>query len=392
MAETLAIDGFGPLPVVAPTDVSGVCAAVKDASAVYPVGGGTTLDIGNVPAKPGVVLRTTGLNRLIDYPARDMTVTVEAGMTVAELHSTLAAENQWLPVDVPNPDRATIGGAVAANLSGPRRLGQGTFRDFLIGLSFVSDDGVEVKAGGRVVKNVAGYDLMKLHTGALGTLGVLTQLTFKVRPRPERSTLLSFGVTAENLADVLTAIHTSKGRPAGVELLNATAAEACGIVTDRPWVIVVGFEEKAVTVEWQVAALKADLKAVTWAEPTERDAGLWGKLIGFPSRPESEVIWKVSTLPGSVAAFASKLSTKPYLVHAHAGNGIVWVHATKRSLPDAKAFGLDGQDGRFMIRRCPAAWKKDLDVLGPEAGDRAMMRHVKSVLDPRSLFNPGRFV
>ena len=114
------------------------------------------------------------LNRVIDYPARDMTITVQAGITIAELQTLLAAENQRLPVDVPHADRATLGGALAVNVSGPRRYGFGTLRDYVIGISTVNDEGQEVKAGGRVVKNVAGYDLCKLHIGALGTLGIIT--------------------------------------------------------------------------------------------------------------------------------------------------------------------------------------------------------------------------
>src|SRR5207253_9213768 len=126
-----------------------------------------------------------GLAEVIDYPARDMTITVQAGITLARLQALLATEKQRLPVDVPHPDRATLGGALATNASGPRRLGFGTLRDYVIGMTVVNDEGQEVKAGGRVVKNVAGYDLCKLHVGALGTLGVISQATLKLRPRPE---------------------------------------------------------------------------------------------------------------------------------------------------------------------------------------------------------------
>jgi glycolate oxidase FAD binding subunit len=400
MAETMTIDGLGPLPVHRPTDVAGVCAAVREATAVYPVGGSTALDFGLPPTKPGIALGTTGLNRVIDFPARDLTVTVQAGIPMATLQATLAAENQWLPIDVPHADRATVGGAVAANLSGPRRLAQGTFRDYLIGLSFVSEEAVEVKAGGRVVKNVAGYDLMKLHTGALGTLGVLTQLTFKVKPRPERSLLFSFGVMPDNLAAVLDLLHTSACRPAAVEVMNAPAAAACGLAADRPWVVVVGFEEKVATVAWQKETLFADLKAVTWSAVAEYGPDLWHKLTAFQTRPESEVIWKVSTLAGSVAGLMNRFATRhPFLLHAHAGNGIIWVHADRGVIPDANAIAgsgieqaLAGAGGRYVVRRCPPAWKEEIRVWGRESGERALMRHVKATLDPKNLFNPGRFV
>jgi glycolate oxidase FAD binding subunit len=329
-----------------------------------------------------------------------MTVTVEAGLTWEKLQKLLRAENQWLPVDVPNPNRATVGGAIAANLSGPRRLGSGTLRDFLIGLTFVSDEGVEVKAGGRVVKNVAGYDLMKLHTGALGTLGLITQATFKVKPRPEKSLLLSFGVMADNLAAVLDLLHASASRPSAIEVLNSPVAAACGITTDRPWVVVVGFEEKSATVAWQKATLLDDLKSITWSDVAEQGPGLWEKLTALQCRPESEAIWKISTLPGSVATVVTRLTAlHPYLIHAHACNGIVWVHAPAGLFRDAASISSSGIEqtlatfeARYIVRRCPSAWKTEIRVWGRDTGDRSLMRHVKATLDPKNRFNPGRFV
>ena len=152
-----------------------------------------------------------------------MTITVQAGITLAALQAELAKEGQWLPIDVALPEQATLGGAIALNKSGPRRYGYGTLRDYVIGISFVTDDGVEVKAGGRVVKNVAGYDLMKLQIGAAGTLGVVTQVTLKVKPKPEVSAAVAFGCAAESLGSVLDLVHASKSRPMAVELLNPAA-------------------------------------------------------------------------------------------------------------------------------------------------------------------------
>src|SRR5260221_13588513 len=128
-----------------------------------------------------------------------MTITVQAGITIAKLQVLLASENHRLPVDIPFPDRATLGGALAANASGPRRYGFGTLRDYLIGISTVNDEGHEVKAGGRVVKNVAGYDLCKLHIGALGTLGIISQVTLKLRPLVEETALLTFRCETDQL-------------------------------------------------------------------------------------------------------------------------------------------------------------------------------------------------
>src|SRR5262249_3824807 len=136
--------------------------AGQEKQAVYPFGGGTALHLGMAPTKPGIAIDMRRLDRIIEFPARDMTITVEAGITISKLQSIVAAENLRLPIDVPRSEEATLGGAIAVNASGPRRFGFGTLRDYVIGISFVTDKGVEVKAGGRVVKNVAGYDLCKL--------------------------------------------------------------------------------------------------------------------------------------------------------------------------------------------------------------------------------------
>ena len=203
-----------------------VVARVEQGWAIYPQGGGTALDYGGIPRVPGVAIDTRALDRVIDYPAADMTITVEAGITMAALRSVLAEEQQRLLVDAPQADRATLGGVYATNTSGPRRFGAGRPRDQIIGVSFVTSDGALVKGGGRVVKNVAGYDFPKLLTGSLGTLGILTQLTLKVRPIPEASALAwATFAKPDDLAGVLERLNTSATRPMAIELLNQAAAQ-----------------------------------------------------------------------------------------------------------------------------------------------------------------------
>ena len=175
---------------------------------------------------------------MIDYPAADMTITVEAGMTLAALRAVLAEKGQRLLVDAPQPDRATLGGIFATNTSGPRRFGAGRPRDQIIGVSFVTSDGALVKGGGRVVKNVAGYDFPKLLTGSIGTLGIITQMTLKVRPIPEASALVWVPMPdVEALGPTLDRLNTSATRPIALELLNPTGArlvgEALGLPTSR---------------------------------------------------------------------------------------------------------------------------------------------------------------
>ncbi|QEL13639.1 FAD-binding oxidoreductase [Limnoglobus roseus] len=381
MGETLLLSGFGPLPVQRPDSVADLGRIVSEArsqrQAVYPVGGRTMIELGLKPAKPGVAVETLGLNRVIDYPARDMTVTVQAGITLGELAQVLAKENQWLPVDVPLPGRATIGGAVATNASGPRRLGHGTLRDYVIGISFVTDDGVEVKGGGRVVKNVAGYDFMKLQTGALGTLGIVTQVTLKVKPRPEAAAVVAFGCSSGELPAVLDLLHKSNSRPAAIELLNAAAWQAAGftlMAAKAEWVVAVGFEEKRVTVDWQRSTLLAELKPVVSSafELSGPDAErIWPAVTDLQVRPESAFIGKAAVLPSRTAAVAASANRGGVLVHGQPLNGILWQH------------GDTPPEGDFQTRRGATRTAKT----GP---DWELMKHVKKTLDPDDVFNPGR--
>lgn len=408
MSESVTIDGFGPVPVRRPGSAAELGGLVREAAAagqgLYPVGGRTMFDLGLPPTKPGFAVDTTGLNGVIDYPARDMTITVQIGITVGKLQEVLAAEHQWLPVDVPQPGSATIGGAVATNASGPRRFGYGTLRDYVIGISFVTDEGVEVKGGGRVVKNVAGYDLMKLHTGALGTLGVITQVTLKVRPRPEEAAAVVFGCGPADVGALLDSLHASKSRPVAVGLLNAAAWRAAS--TSPPlnaeWVIAAGFEEKRSTVAWQVATLLGELKATAAKDVTDlrgADADrIWSAVTGLQARPESRFLWKASVLPSKVADVVRTVPVQvPYLVHAEALNGIVWFHAPDGFPADPHDSRLPWMEqrisaagGNYVMRRCPAEWKKTLRVWGRPTDSWELMRQVKRALDPNNVFNPGR--
>jgi glycolate oxidase FAD binding subunit len=398
--DPLSIDGFGPLPVRRPASVGELGELVREAAgsgrAVYPVGTGTALDLGLPPAKPGEAVETTRLSGVVDHAARDLTITVRAGTTATELGRVLAAEGQRLPVDF----GGTVGGAIACNRSGPRRLGFGTLRDYLIGISFVADDGTEVKAGGRVVKNVAGYDLMKLHTGALGTLGVVTQATFKVTPVPEASAVVAFGVNAAAVGPTLDRLHASASRPVAVELLNRPTASGLNLPASDPWVIAVGFEEKAATVAWQVSKLLDELKAAPVRDVTQiRGADgdrLWAALAG--SDGDSPFVLKATTRPSRTAAVAAELAAAhPDLrVQAHAGNGIVHGSLSAADLTAERASAIVTAvtaavgDGSVTLRRCPPAWKRQLPVWGRPRADWAVMRAVKRTLDPTDLFNPGR--
>jgi glycolate dehydrogenase FAD-binding subunit len=374
--------------------------ADAQAQAVYPVGGQTQWDLGLPPTKAGLLLDTRGLDQVIDYPARDMTITVQAGMTVAALQKILATEKQRLPIDVPHADRATLGGSVAANVSGPRRFGCGTLRDYVIGISVVNDEGHEIKAGGRVVKNVAGYDLCKLFVGSLGTLGVITQLTFKLRPLPEEHGLFAFACPAADLEAALTQIHNTRTRPVCVDLLNPAAARS---IADRlqvrwptQWTIAVGFEDNAEALKWQVKQFVSEIggrfdvsgRLDFCANP------YWQQLVELPGSDDFPVSFKAGIRPAALAAFsrqADQLLDGGWL-QVHAANGIVSGHAAGGAAVGPLRELAAAADGYLVVTRCPAALKSAAFVWGPPRPDVALMKTIKAKLDPRRLFNPGRFV
>jgi glycolate oxidase FAD binding subunit len=406
--SSLTVDGFEPFPLERPPSVAQlrdmVCRAVANGEAVYPFGGGTMIDWGLPPKKPGTAVDLRGLDRVIDYPARDMTITVEAGVTIDRLRQVLRAEGQQLPVDVPLPERATIGGAVATNASGPRRFGYGTLRDYVIGIGVVNDRGEEIKGGGRVVKNVAGYDLMKLYTGSFGTLGVISQLTLKVKPLPEAVAAIVSPCPADVLEPVLKRLMTTATRPTVISVANGPASEMLG--TESPqYTLLVAFEEKATTVGWQVTQLGRELhdELTRFSSEFQGDlaTGLLHKWSDFPLATQRGLTFKANLLPAATAGFfrrADALSPRPALV-AHAGNGIVFGHLPpEATVEEAKAvienLGRAAAEaaGNVVIMRCPAPWKSVLPVWGAGRGDNVLMRAVKDKLDPHGIFNPGRFV
>jgi glycolate oxidase FAD binding subunit len=404
---TCSIDESEPLPVYAPAGVEELAECVRDAGhtgrAIYPVGGRTSLHLGYPPSRPGLAVDTRQLAGVIDYPARDMTITVQAGLTVAQLDAVLRAEGQRLPVDVPCPEQATVGGAIAVNASGPRRHGLGTFRDYVLGLSLVNDQGQQVKSGGRVVKNVAGYDIHKLMVGSLGTLGIITQVTFKLKPRPEASAIVAMACPTPRLGELLDTLHRSRTYPVALELVNAATLKQLPGVADLPpaeWYVLVGYEEKATTVRDQVARLSDEARAAH-VEPIAltdgRDGPLWASLVRSPQG----IAIKANLLPSAVAAFCQQLTQRQpeAAVQAHAGVGIVLAQLPPtlpfNALADLLQWlqeSAQAASGNVVVVRCPPAWKGDLPLWGSPRGDWPLMRAIKAKLDPRGLFNPGRFI
>lgn len=416
MTDTLTIDGVGPMPVERPATAADVADIVRrcaaDGTAVYPVGGGTMLDYGLPPARPGVAADLGSLNRVIDFPARDMTITVEAGITIARLNEITRAEGLHLPIDVPEPERATLGGAIACNVSGPRRYGYGTFRDYVLGITTVNDRGELVSAGGRVVKNVAGYDLMKLHTGALGTLGVITQVTLRLRPVPEAIGLVTFG-SADPLSGIHDLVQSGQIRPV---ILDASDGVS-GFIADTPnppissirsWQVFIGFEGGKEAVNWQVDQVVRRVEGTDVQRLMAKggaDAEYHCQVLAVHhAKRDGAMLFNASLVPSQVIAFTTQAMHTDVGVWAHGqlGNGGVRVGLYRRAFVDD--LGLSGKaarsllesaaslGGNLVIERCPSEWKKSLPVWGRPPADLALQKAVKRALDPNNLFNPGRFV
>jgi glycolate oxidase FAD binding subunit len=412
--QQFVIDGQEPQEVVFPETLAQVSAVLRAANerrlAVVPVGQGAFLHLGGVLRRYDLALSLKRLNRLVDYQPTDMTVTVEAGMTLAQLQQLLGEHGQWLPIDPPLPEQATIGGLIATNLSGPMRLSQGTIRDFLIGLKVVQADGTVIKGGGRVVKNVAGYDLPKLYCGSLGTLGVMVEATFKVRPRPETQVILSLPFPSPERAMALVLpVLGSELQPAFLELANFHPLKGQRSGADG-YLLFIGFAGIAEEVSYQQARVRELVECTEavleeWSKEDEQP--LVEALCNFPVAEEAIFRCKASVLPTQLARFCSDLEEEaalrglPVRLLARAGNGVVCVqvlHAegtsSERVLSwvDWLRIMAKKLDGYVVVEAIDPLLKERVDVWGHIGGAFPLMKKLKDTLDPQGILNPGRFV
>lgn len=357
---------------------------------VLPIGGATALNL--VSTDNACEVRLDRLNRVIDFPARDMTITVEAGICVAELNQILAAENQRLPIDIPQAELATLGGVIATNWSGSRRFGCGTMRDYVIGISAIDASGQRFSAGGRVVKNVAGYDLCKLLVGSRGTLAIISQVTLKLRPQAETSALVT--LTFESLSQidaVLNRLLTSATRPMVLDVWLASGLPQ----------LIVGFEGAAREIHWQIETLLVECRPF---EPrtTESLVGAeaepqWHQLRDFSVGAKSSVMFKASLPPSRICEFLHLVTEGGITAQAHAANGIVIGHLSERvstadqAIAAIKPLGevIRSCGGHLSVLRAPNGWPT-LDVVSESwAASLAWTQRLKRQLDPQNLLNPG---
>jgi glycolate oxidase FAD binding subunit len=382
-----------------------------------PLGGRTALDFGGRLSKAAIGLDLTRLDRVVDFPARDMTVTVEAGIRIERLAQVLRSEGQRLPIDVAQPERATLGGAIATNTSGPRRFGLGTFRDYVIGLTAMTADGRVFHSGGRVVKNVAGYDLCKLLVGSLGTLAVITQVTLKLKPVPESSVLI--WATFEKIADREAAVEsllTSETRPIAIETLNPAAGRLVqsqaqiAVPLEGP-ALVVGFEGSRRETDWQTEKLCGEPNArhpsgAALLRDAEADR-LWKALVDFPvnekaavgekDQNEEAVTVQVNVLPSKLAALEEQVTRFGLATICRAGDGIlIGRFAEHARVGDASGVLARLADwtrqngGALSLMNSNAERPAAASASDGNSRATSLMRELKVTFDPAGLLNPGR--
>jgi glycolate oxidase FAD binding subunit len=405
----------GPISPIIETilarDESDVAAAVRKAwenkQAIYPQGGGTSLDYGLPRRQPGIALSLATMNRVIEHAADDLTITVEAGITLHELNRHLAAKRQWLPIDPPDPDKSTIGGIIASNAFGPRRPGHGTIGDYLIGFRAIDGRGETFCGGGKVVKNAAGYNLPRLMVGSRGTLGVITQVTLMVRPRPASSALAMCDVTSFDHAErMLAALGESRAWPTIVELLTGRLRPNCplpAMAGSSVARLAVGFEGGSIDVSAMLNALCDEWKSAGGEGVTTISgagvASIWNWLSASPA------LLQVNVLPSRLVGLAEQFARllPGYSLQAHAASGVLQVYSPADNVQDqAESFIQMVNDslrplvvsagGRLTILQTPNTIDiTSADLWGPPTAGASLMRAIQQRFDPASILNPGRF-
>ena len=417
------IDGRTPCGIVFPGSVEEVARVVREAAAVgvpvVPWGGGTQMHRGAPPGDGAVVVGLRRLGRVLEHEPGDLTATVEAGITVETLQVALGARGQWWPLDPPAPAEATLGGVLAANTAGPRRHGYGTARDLVIGLRVVAADGQLVRAGGKVVKNVAGYDLVKLYIGSLGTLGIIVDATLKLRPRPESegACWASFP-TLDVAARAAAALAGSELGPVALALLDPLAAEACavgaGLAPAAAPALFVAFDGLASAVAWERDEAALRLRAAgAAAVDVLGDAGTARALVAVREARRAVAnpvaVATAGVLPADLGAYlettgaTARAAGFERAAVAQAGHGLVTlllVPAGGAAPPvsDTAAVLVAWRDaarvrgGHLAVEWAPLGVREACPVWDPPGAAGPLMRGLKARLDPQGVLNPGRFV
>lgn len=333
-------------------------------------GAGSKETWGAVGAAPDVLLSTRGLDRVVEHAAGDLVVSAEAGVALADVQRTVAEAGQWLALDPPEAG-ATVGGVVATAASGPRRLRFGTPRDLLIGITVVLADGTIARSGGKVVKNVAGYDLGKLFTGSFGTLGVVAECTFRLHPRPPAVRAVRTRTADPHVA--LQSVLKTGAEPTASEWDGETLTTLFESIESAA-------EQQA---DWAVGAIGGEVDATVPA--------------GFGARPWDttsvglKVTHRIGAMREALAAIDHEIPDARIRTQAGSGVVLVGARASDVSALDRLRKTVAEVDGQVVVASAPDEVKRDVDVWGPVRGI-AVMQRIKDQFDPDGLLSPGRFV
>lgn len=376
-----------------PDSETALADAIRDASGPLRIRGGGTRDVG-APVV-GDVLDISGLSGVTLYEPGALTMVAQAGTPLAQIEATLAAEGQRLAFEpgdwrklLGTDGQPTIGGVVAGNVSGPRRIQTGACRDHMLGLRFVDGSGTVLKNGGRVMKNVTGYDLVKLLTGAWGTLGVLTEVSFKVLAQPEaEATLVARGLGAEQAVARLSA---ALGSPFDV---TGAAHGTAGVLESEPLTLV-RIEGLAPSVDYRAKALREGALSGFELVDGPQSAALWEEVRDVAPFAGEGTVWRVSVKPsdGPRASERFARAGHPHRALFDWGGGLVWLHVpagTAKQAADLRAI-VGALGGHATLVKADTALRGAVPVFQPENPVLATIAAgLRARFDPRGLLNPG---
>jgi glycolate oxidase FAD binding subunit len=404
-ARVNAAENF-PSSIVYPSTIeelaSVMTCAYSNSWSILPCGSGSKLSWGGIGKNVDLVVSTERLNHVIEHAVGDLTVTVEAGVKLKDLQEILLKTGQFLPLEPAYPQEATVGGIIATADSGSLRHRYGGVRDMLLGIAFVRCDGQIAKAGGRVVKNVAGYDLMKLFTGSYGTLGVLTEVTFRVYPVQEAGGTVVLIGEAEAIASATKTLLASALTPTAVDLLSTQLVTQLGL--GQGMGLMMRFQSVKESVNEQSSRIlevgqKLGLQGTRYTDADE--ASLWESLPeqiwATPQQPA--ITCKIGVLPIAAVTTLAQLDTLTSpaglgLIHAGSGLGLLRLNpelTTPQKIMELRRY-CESQRGFLTVLEAPISLKQQLDVWGYSGNALDLMRGIKQQFDPKNLLSPQRFV
>lgn len=414
--KAYAVDGMAPKAVVSPGSVEEISKllayANKENLAVVPRGNGTKMAAGAIPGKVDIVLSMLRINRITEHDIPNLSLSVEAGITLSEVQKKLAGvgKGSFLPLDPPYSEKATIGGIIATNSSGPKRYANGSARDMLLGLKAVAPNGDLVTYGGKTVKNVSGYDMTKLMVGSWGALGIITEITTKLLPLPEASAtlLVSFGDLAKAGSLTRKILH-SVLLPSAMELMDAKAAAKLG--EKGPYLVAFSLEGVGEAVDRQVTEIGAIAKTEGSVDAKvlkgEEERKFWIRVRDFTLGSAAPVVFRsnlvISKLMETLGNYEkmAKAAGVDCALIGHAGNGIltgfIMDYAAAKMGPVVDLIGkFTDEAGKFegnlIIETAPRDLKEKVSVWGRTRSDELVMRRLKKTMDPVGVLNAGRFV